>query len=97
MNETEEPVALIGDARGKEQMVALAVVCATRAKLKSPETVDGERIALGIDQRRVELTTVEVEGVDPAVTEITYEQMSPKFSKALGRERQTPRRVQRSM
>jgi len=74
-DEAKQAVRLVGDAGGEKQLVAASVIRRAATELQSPQAINGQRIPFRVDELRVEIATGHIEGVDPPVAKIAYEQM----------------------
>src|ERR1700675_4797499 len=95
-NTAKQPMSLVFDTRGEVKGTGTPA-CAPIARADRPQVADHDWLPVRPLQRALELVGVEVEGVDHAVPKISNQQIAGELAEALGRDRQSPRRVERPM
>src|SRR5713101_2630765 len=97
MDESEQAMRLIGNSCRKEQLICPSVIRRAASESQGPQSVDRQRIPFGIDHLPVEAAVRGVERVDASIAEIPNQQLVAKLAEVYRRQRQAPRRVQRSV
>src|SRR6266404_6517152 len=96
MDESEQAMRLIGNSCRKEQLICPSVIRRAGSESQGPQSVDRQRIPFGIDHLPVEAAARGVERVDASIAEIPDQQLAAELAEVYRRQRQAPRRVQRS-
>src|SRR6476659_6343661 len=89
----EQPIFLIIQAGSEEKRIRITRI-GSIAKRNGPESFIDNRVSLLVAQCTEKFPSVMVVGIDPAIPEVANEQGIAERTKIVGRERQSPRRVQ---
>src|SRR5260370_17566000 len=92
----EQTVLLVVRAGGEIKRVGPAPIAAV-ANLEGPQSVDDDRLGIGVAHLAQRLPAHKIEGVDIAVAEISDPQRAPQVTEISRRDCHTPRRVELAM